>query len=355
MYEQTSRWRRVKRLSIIRGMCSSKRIIQFVLVPLVVALSAVFAHAQFGPQALFAPGQSIPAAVLQNEGGRAGRELLNFLGKRPVLVVYWQPRNPTAESALISAYNAVRDVAPDVAFFPVAFLGSGQSPSDVSAALTRFGYASLPSVDDSGPLARVLGFNKLPSFALIDAGSVLRLVGGSDISQNSQQGPSIFDAVLMAQKGQPVPTLGVLNARPVYRMLGKALPELAVTELDGKTYRKANELVGAKKRTLIVYWLPSCTHCREALPKLRDWYVSAKPADLQIIDISRGDIDSMRQEAGVIIKDYPWNSHFLDVTAEAGKKLMAMETPSAYLVSADGEIIGIQVGGSIDWGRWLGK
>ncbi|MFN7964783.1 MAG: TlpA disulfide reductase family protein [Acidobacteriota bacterium] len=333
----------------------SKLVTVACLASLTVAVSALSAFAQFGPQALFAPGQSIPAAVLQNEGGRAGRELLNYLGKRPVLVVYWQPRNPTSESALISAFNTVQDVAPDVAFFPVAFLSSGQSPSDVTAALARFGGGSLSSSDDSGPLARVLGFNKLPSFALIDAGGVLRLVGGSDISQNSQQGPSIFDAVMMAQKGQPIPTLGVLNARPVYRMLGKLLPELAVTELDGKTYRKANELVGAKKRTLFVYWLPSCSHCREALPKLKDWYSKAKPDDLQIVDISRGDVDSMRQEAAAFVKDYPWNTHFLDVTAEAGKKIMAMETPSAYLVSADGEIIGIQVGGSIDWGRWLGK
>lgn len=318
------------------------------------AVSAMFAAAQFGPQALFAPGQAIPASVLENEGGKAGRELLQHLGKRPVLLVFWQPRNQASEAALVSARAQTEVSAPNVAFLPVAYLAAGQSSADVAQALRPYS-VEWTSTDDSGPLARVLGIGKLPSFALIDAGGTLRLIGGSDISQNSVAGPSILDAVLTAQRGQPVPTLGVIESRPVYRMLGRKLPELAVTEQDGVTWRKADQLVGEKKRTLIVYWLPNCSHCREALPKLRDWYKATRPTDLQIIDISRADHATLKQEAIAFIKEYPWSSHYLDLNGEVGKKIMAVETPSAYLVAPDKEIVGIQVGGSIDWGKWLAR
>jgi thiol-disulfide isomerase/thioredoxin len=321
--------------------------------PLLVLAVASTAQAQFGPQALFAPGQSIPLAVVQTEGGSAGRALARDLGKRPILIVYWQPKNPQAEAALINAYAALRDGAPHVAFVPIAFLTSGQGPNDVRGALDRLGLPTLQAIEDFGQMARVVGFGRAPSFALIDAAGVLRLVGGTDISQNSPQGTSIFEAVMMAQEGQAVPTLGVMGTRPVYKMLGRKLPELAVTELDGKTWRKANELTAASRKLLLVYWLPSCSHCREALPKLKEWVERTKPQTLDVVDISRGDVESLRVEAAAFVKGYPWNAHFLDVSSNVGKQLMAIETPSAYLVGSDGEIEGIQVGGGIDWGKWL--
>lgn len=318
------------------------------------AFSLSFSLAQFGPQAMFQPGQALPQTLLQNEGGPAGRELAPLVGRRPVLILYWQPKNAAAEAALIGAYAAVKQAAPNVTFFPVAVLAAGQSPADIVKGLQSLGMSSESARIDGGQLAQILGVSKLPTFALLDAGGVLRLVGGSDISQNSAQGSSIFDAVQLANAGQPVPTLGVLGAKPVFRMLGRALPELTVTELDGKTWRKVNDLVGKKKRTLLVYWLASCSHCREELPKLKDWYLRNKPTDLEVIDLARGDVEQLRLEAGQFIGNFPWNAHFLDTTTEAGKRIMAVETPSAYLIGEKGEILGIQVGGGINWDKWLG-
>lgn len=311
--------------------------------------------AQYGQSAMAAPGDAVPAALMSEQGGSTGREIAPLVGTRPVFIVYWRPKDPLAEATLASAAEIHRTAAPDAAFVPLAVLAAGQPPSDVASRLAALGLAEVPPrIDNGGQVATIFGIRHAPSFALIDAGGVLRLVGGSDLAQTGPNGVSIAEALALAGRGAPVPTLGVLQPQPVYRMIGKPLPDAAVTELDGRTWRKLSSFSEGGKRLVVFTWLPTCPHCKTELPRLRDWYLRNRPADLAIIDIARAETPATQEETRKLIQEYPW-THLLDVDRKALRALMVTETPTVYLVGPDGKIQGIQVGGPINWDAWLGS
>ncbi|RMG45400.1 MAG: TlpA family protein disulfide reductase [Acidobacteria bacterium] len=325
-----------------------------VLVSLLAGFSCLAAFAQGGPRPVTRPGEAVPAAVLEREAGPAGKALAGYLGVRPVLVVYWRPGDPVSEAALADAIAGAREAAPEAAVLPVAVLAAGQPESSVTERLKELGLASaVEPVIDRGDLAVVLGVRRAPSFALIDAGGVLRLVGGSDISQANKDGVSILQALALAAKGKAVPTLGVLEYQPAYRLLGSKLPGVAVTELDGSTWRRLTDFLVPGKRLLLFYWSPICPHCKRALPVLGRWYEEHRPDDLVVVDVARADAEALRRAAAPLIESYPWK-HLLDVRNAAGKTLLVTRTPTSFLVSGDGEILAVQVGETEDWSAWLG-
>ncbi len=333
---------------------TTSRAVRRALFALVLAATcATAAQAQMGPRTLVNPGDPVPPPLLEERGGPAGKELAPYIGKRPVLMVYWRPKEAASEQALVNAVAAAQVLAPEAVVLPVAALAASQSPSDISERLALMGLKHFPPREDTGQLALALGIRMVPAFVLIDAGGVLRGIGGSDITQNSPTvGISFAEALTLASRGAPVPTLGILASDPVYRMLGQKLPDAAVTELDGATYRKLAQYAGKDKRLLVFYWSPSCPHCKAELPRLMSWYRTKRPADLQLIDIARADAPELKAEAPQIVKDEP-GTHLLDVDKSASLALRVRETPTVFLVAKTGEIIGIKTGGNIDWDRWL--
>ncbi len=178
-------------------------------------------------------------------------------------------------------------------------------------------------------------------------------MGGADIEQISESGASIKDAIVKASRAEAVPTLGTLPAEPVYRMLGRKLPDLTAHELDGKTPRALSGLLNRGKKLLVFYWSPTCPHCKRALPKLSDWLRTQNPDDLEVIDIARADSPYLSREIPRIVKDYPF-MHLLDSDRSIARSLVVRSTPTSFLIAPDGEILSIKVGGSVDWARWLG-
>lgn len=321
---------------------------------IVAAAALAPAAAQYASEALIRPGDPVAAEMLASRGGQAGRVLAESVGRRPVLLAWWRPLHPLSEQTVAEAWAVVRERAPEAVFLPVAMLSSRQPVSLVARRAEAIGLEGVQIVEDDGTLALALGVRDLPAFALIDAGGTLRAVGGSTIYQQAPSGTSLLAALVAAVSGEPVETLGVMPARPVYRLLGQKLPDLTVHETDAATEVPLSQFLGQGKRVLLVYWLGTCPHCRESLPKLFDWYRQARPDDLVVIDLARGDSPPLRQSAASLVRPYPW-IHLLDLDTSAGKALLVTETPTAFLIEPDGEISGIQVGGSIEWSRWLGS
>lgn len=316
------------------------------------AISA--AAAQGGGQAPISPGDAVPSELLVEQGGPAGRALAEHVSKRPVLLVYWRPDHATSEQTLAASEERLTEQAPSVQLLPVAVPAAGQSPDVIGERLTALGLEGYPELQDGGQLAMMIGVRQVPSFALVDAGGVLRLVGGADLAQRTPQGPAILDAVIKAADGEPVPTLGKLPSDPVYQLIGQELPDVEGTQLDGKTWTKLRNKVGNGKRTLIFYWSPNCGHCKRALPELEAWYQNNKPEDLAVVDVGRADSPSLKADVAPIIEKYPWK-HVMDVDRSIGRALLARWTPTSYLVSADGKIVDIRLGGDVDWDEWLSK
>lgn len=315
-------------------------------------LAAGEARAQFGPRALVAPGQPVPPQLAVSNGGPAGREIAGLIGRRPVFGVYWRPGDPASEQALVTAAAVAQAGGPALAFFPVAALAAGQSPAVIAERQRALGLVGSSGVIDSGQLAMMLGVRAVPSFFLVDAGGVLRLVGGADVNQAGPSGVTIAQAVEQAGRGVPVPTLGVLGGDPVYRMLGRKLPAATVVDAGGQANSRLADLTARGKRLLVFYWSPTCPHCVAALPRLREWYTARAPKDLLLVGIARADVPALRAEAVRLIRGYP-GVQLLDVDRSAGTGLMVRETPTVFLVSRKGEIEAIRTGGDIDWDAWV--
>ncbi len=310
------------------------------------------ALAQFAGGSLAAPGQVVPKDAVRERGGAPGAELAGYIGVRPVLAVWWRPGDALSERALLGAHAAWKEGAKDAVFFPVALLAAGQTTGKLSQ---RLGELKLPDVArraDNGSLALALGVRRVPTFALIDVSGVLRAIGGSDIGQPTPGGMTLLEALGRAARGEAIPTLGELPSRPTYQLLGRKVPELSVTEQNGKTWRSLEDYLEPGKKVLLFYWKPSCSHCREAIPGLRDWHASRKSKDVILIDIARADSPKLKQDAVALLEGAPW-VHLLDTLNTVSRRLLVTETPTSFLIDETGEVLSIQVGGQVDWDAWV--
>ncbi len=315
-------------------------------------LLAVLPAAAQRRAALVPPGEVLPVPLLEADGGPVGRVVAPLVGKAPVLVVYWRPGDPLSEEAMVRAAALVQEITTRLHFFPVAVLAARQSPDAVRARLKAMGMSGFPPLVDGGQFARIVGVRAIPSFVLVDAAGVVRLVGGSDITQVGPGGVSIAEAMAAAAAGKPVPTLGVLPTRQVFRLLRKPLPPLAGTKLDGKTWRKLTDFVDGEHWVLVVFWSPICPHCVKMLPELRQWLEHHPRDDLVVVDVARGDAPALRKGARDFIADYPFE-HLLDVDRQISRGLRVHETPALFLVAPDGVVKAVQAGGSVDVRAWL--
>jgi len=74
----------------------------------------------------------------------------------------------------------------------------------------------------------------------------------------------------------------------------KALPDVELTMLDGKSFRLA-ELQG--KPVLIEFWAPWCPHCMKTL----EWMKKLNPGDVEIIAIA---IETTREDVEAAVRKY---------------------------------------------------
>lgn len=341
-------------LPIIRGMKKQQRIAPLGLV-LLLAATTLPASAQYGAPSLAVPGERLEAALLQSQGGPVGRALAPVVGRRPLFIVYWRPGDALSEQALKQAVEAASIMAPEAAFAPVAVSAAGQKAGAVQERLAHLGIQGVqPYEDGGGSLARVFGVRALPSFVLVDAGGVLRLVGGAGLSQASESGLTIGEALAKAGKGQPVPTLGKLPTNPIYRLLGAQLPEVKVTDLGEGRLARLSDYLEPGKKTVIFYWLPTCGHCKTELPRLRRFVEQTKPQGVKVVDLVQAPTAELVRQARGFISSFPW-PHLADTDKSAGRALLVRETPTVFVVDEDGEILAIRVGAGVDWDRWLGS
>lgn len=301
---------------------------------------------------MVAPGDTVPKGLLLQQGGPVGRELAAAIGVRPIIGIYWRPGDALSEMALTELVEVASAAAPKALLAPIAVVAAGQSPNEIADRLQTLGVTGVAPLQDSGQLARVLGVREIPSLLLLDAAGVLRLVGGSSVTQSVEGGATIGEAIALAGSGKPVPTLGRLPANPIYKLLGKDMPPLALTALDGAKAAEVTSATSQGKRLLIFYWLPTCSHCKRELPALRRWYEQTRPKDLVIIDIAQAPTPELQQQARDFIASYPW-PHYLDVDRSAGRALLVRDTPASFLIAPDAEILGIKLGAGVDWSGWL--
>lgn len=123
-------------------------------------------------------------------------------------------------------------------------------------------------------------------------------------------------------------------------LIGKAIPEFSLPDANGKTV-DSEHLIG--RRTLAVFWSPTCPHCTAMMNELKQWDASRGESDPQLVVFSDGEAEAhrnLRLNAPVL----------LDENYETSEKLGMFGTPSAVVIDESGTIVSeTAVGASNIW------
>ena len=123
-------------------------------------------------------------------------------------------------------------------------------------------------------------------------------------------------------------------------MIGTAIPEFSLPDATGKTVA-SEDLIG--RRTLAVFWSPTCPHCTAMMNELKEWDSSRGETDPQLVVFSDGEKEAhqnLQLNAPVL----------LDANYATSEKLGMFGTPSAIVIDESGTIISeTAVGASNIW------
>ena len=120
--------------------------------------------------------------------------------------------------------------------------------------------------------------------------------------------------------------------------IGKAAPELVVTELDGQTFDLA-KLRG--KVVLVNYWATWCAPCRRDMPKLDALYRHYHGQNLEIIGISI-DHDSDLEKVRKVAPKLAYPVALLKGITDDGFGPQA-GVPITWIVDADGKVSAMMI------------
>jgi peroxiredoxin/uncharacterized membrane protein YphA (DoxX/SURF4 family) len=264
------------------------------------------ASARLGGQA---PGFSLPTLA----GGAASLDDLRARG-RPVLLLFVDPRcGPCGE------------MLPDVAAWQrehgdrmtIALVSRGK----VDANLRKFGGLDAVEVllQREDEVADAFGVRATPSAVLVRA-------------------DGRFGAIV-ERREEIAGLVARVAAEPRALATGDQAPAVSLQDVEGRTVT-LDAFLG--RRTALLFWSPTCTHCRTLLPRLRD-HVAAPPGDAPMpVLVVAGPGAAAATAATAAELSLPL---LVDAGGEALRRFGARGTPSAVLLEADGRLGAAVAGG----------
>ncbi|MCX7640123.1 MAG: thioredoxin fold domain-containing protein [Pyrinomonadaceae bacterium] len=123
--------------------------------------------------------------------------------------------------------------------------------------------------------------------------------------------------------------------------IGSVIPDFSLEDLDGNPFH-SRQFIGRK--TILVYWSPTCGFCKEMLEELREWEKKRKPYDPALVVLTAspdiGKNRDLRLQAPILI----------DKNREVSEMLGMKGTPSAILIDENARIISqIAIGAEQIW------
>jgi protein-disulfide isomerase len=120
----------------------------------------------------------------------------------------------------------------------------------------------------------------------------------------------------------------------------KPMLEVIGTDSSGKDIA-LSKYVFSNKVTMVVFWEPNCSHCREAMPMLKGFYDKYQNQGLEIFGVNMGED---REKWVEMIKAEKLNWKNVMMQKRSGEKMAAAQyyvlgTPSFVLIGKNGKII----------------
>lgn len=302
-------------------------------------VSRALSQGQPGPPAALPVGTPAPAFVLPDLAGRE-RKLEEFLGKPLVLTFFsttcgfcqkMAPRIGTLpESAPRMLVVSRGDVdqhlqlAAENKWRCDVLLESG---NEVMAAYRATGTPTGYLIDAEGRIASDLAVGADALFALVYGAT-----GGSDGNDLTAETlrKKEAEAVERAREAGLAVTTSTLRRDGL--PIGTPAPDFALADLDGKKRKLADF---RDKRVLLVFSDPNCGPCDALAPELARLQRSHGSNNLQVLMVSRGDVEENRKKAAQHGYTFPV---LLQKRWEVSKDYAMFATPVGYLINEKGII-----------------
>jgi thiol-disulfide isomerase/thioredoxin len=305
-------------------------------------------------------GGAFPAAKFANLNGAAGQpatiDLATYLGKKPIVFVYWMVGNARSEKILLDTQAAVDKFGSDkVALLPIAAPVYGST--DVSPIKARAAALKLkaPVLHDEGfRLLQELEVHAVPNIAIVDAGGKLRMSNGGSLTQSLEYKLDVEGAIhRLAATGQ-IGTYGTLPTYyPVTELVGKKCPDFDAPLIDDAAARSFSSMLSSDKLNVLIFWSVDCPHCKASLPKLNDW-LKGHPAGMNVISAARITDDATKARTAEYCKIsgflFPT---FVDKDMQIGSTFQVISTPTVLVIRPDGVVDSVLLSSETDLGAAL--
>ena len=262
-----------------------------------------------------------PAPAFSLSGLYGESVTLNALiaAKKPVLLLFTDPACGPC-NALLPQIAAWQTAHVDDLTLAVLTRGSAE---DNRAKVREHGVTGV-WIDADLAVYKALQVTGTPSATLIDADGRIAspMVGGEE---------AIAQLVEHTAGGFPILQVGPEAPRhppsPPPLPVGARVPEIELADRNGQTVKLAN----ANRSTLVLFWNPNCSFCRQMLDELREWESAPQPNAPRLVLVSTGTVED---NVGMNLA----SEVLLDQAFATGTAFGTTGTPSAVLVGRDGRI-----------------
>jgi peroxiredoxin len=291
-----------------------------------------------------------------NPGQPATIDLLTYLGKKPIVFVYWMPGNPRAEKILQDANASVVAAGKDkLALLAVASPQYGSTDTAPIKARALALKLPMPVLYDEGfKVLQQLEVHTVPSISIIDGSGRLRLTNGSALKQTLEYKLDLDGAIARLASTGKIGTYGPLPTYyPVNELVGQKCPDFSAPALTDGVSRTFSSMLKPDKLNVLIFWSVDCPHCKAAMPKLNNW-LKDHGDDMNVVTAARITDDATQKRTA----EYCRLSGFVfptlvDRDLEIAGRYNVVSTPTVVIIRPDGVIDSALTSGEIDIGLAL--
>ena len=305
-------------------------------------------------------GGTFPAAKFANLNDAPGQpatiDLAAYLGKKPIVLVYWMAGNARSEKILLDTQAAVDRAGSDrVAFLPVAAAPPGSTDVGPVKARTAALKLKAPVLNDEGfRLLQQLRVQSVPNIAIIDGEGKLRMANGGSLTQTLEYKLDVEGAIRHVATTGKLGTYGVLSTYyPVTELVGKKCPDFDAPLINDAVLRSLSSMLASDKVNVLIFWSVDCPHCKASLPKLNDW-LKDHAAGMNVISAARitDDATKTRTAEYCRISGFLFPT-FVDKDMHIGGTFQVISTPTVVVIRPDGVVDSVLLSGDTDLGPAL--
>ena len=301
-------------------------------------------------------GEKFPLSTFDNlnqdAGGPARIDLVNVVGKKPVVLYSWMPGEPRSERMFQELQALTDELGVDrIVLYGITRPPFGTTDTLPIRARIQDLKIHVPVLHDSSYiLFKTLEEEPGPDVSILDTEGRLRLSNGVSLKQTIEYKMTLGDAIRRVAATGQIGTYGeLLRYYPAVEMVGKKCPDFEAPELAGGAPRRFTSMMAPDRLNVLVFWSVDCPHCRVSLPKMNTW-LKEHPEGLNVVSAAVVPNEATRTKTQEFCKANGFTFPTLvDQKSQIMSLFQVISTPTIMIIRPDGVVDSV-FSGEINFG-----